>query len=108
MAEDGAVTLYNSTVITDPKSNPVSFKAGVAQMLRGGAILEVSNAEQAKIAEEAGGMCYHYLRAIWPRHFSHDRSISNQRDQAYSISSHNGESSCWAFRGSPDTGSYWG
>ncbi|KAK4269400.1 hypothetical protein QN277_022560 [Acacia crassicarpa] len=54
MAEDGTVTVYNSTVITDPNTNPFSFKAGVAQMLRGGAIFEVSSIPQAKIAEEAG------------------------------------------------------
>ncbi|XP_015938405.1 pyridoxal 5'-phosphate synthase-like subunit PDX1.2 [Arachis duranensis] len=54
MAEDGTVTLYNTTVITDPKHNPYSFKVGVAQTLRGGAILHVSTVEQAKIAERAG------------------------------------------------------
>lgn len=54
MAEDGTVTVYKSTVITDPQKNPFSFKVGVAQMLRGGAILEVSSMQQAKIAEEAG------------------------------------------------------
>ena len=54
MAEDGAVTLYNTTVITDPKHNPYSFKVGVAQTLRGGAILHVSTVDEAKIAERAG------------------------------------------------------
>ncbi|KAK7349181.1 hypothetical protein VNO77_06340 [Canavalia gladiata] len=54
MAEDGAVTIYNTAVITDPKQNPYSFKVGVAQTLCGGAIIQVSNPHQAKIAEEAG------------------------------------------------------
>ncbi|GLU22206.1 hypothetical protein SLE2022_382980 [Rubroshorea leprosula] len=54
MAEDGAVTVYNNTAITDAKKNPFSIKVGLAQMLRGGAILEVSSSEQAKIAEEVG------------------------------------------------------
>ncbi|GAV64488.1 SOR_SNZ domain-containing protein [Cephalotus follicularis] len=54
MAEDGAVTVYNGSAITDTKKNPFSIKVGLAQMLRGGAILEVTNKEQAKIAEEAG------------------------------------------------------
>ncbi|EXB74497.1 putative pyridoxal biosynthesis protein [Morus notabilis] len=54
MAEDGAVTLYNSSAITDAKKNPFSIKVGMAQMLRGGAILEVTNVDQAKLAEEAG------------------------------------------------------
>ncbi|KDP37227.1 hypothetical protein JCGZ_06283 [Jatropha curcas] len=54
MEEDGAVTLYNSSAITDAKKNPFSLKVGLAQMLRGGAILEVTNLQQAKIAEQAG------------------------------------------------------
>ncbi|MBA0628086.1 hypothetical protein Godav_022864 [Gossypium davidsonii] len=57
MAEDGVVTLYNNTAITDTKKNPVSIKVGLTQMLRGGAILAVSNTNQAKIAEEAGACC---------------------------------------------------
>ena len=54
MAEDSAVTVYNSSAITDTKKNPYSIKVGIAQMLRGGAILEVTNVEQAKLAEDAG------------------------------------------------------
>ncbi|XP_022721426.1 pyridoxal 5'-phosphate synthase-like subunit PDX1.2 [Durio zibethinus] len=57
MADDGAVTLYNNTAITDTKKNPLSIKVGLAQMLRGGAILEVSTLNQSKIAEEAGACC---------------------------------------------------
>lgn len=58
MAEDGAVTVYNSSAITtDAKKNPFSIKVGLAQMLRGGAIIEVTNLEQAKIAESAGACC---------------------------------------------------
>ncbi|KAA8541806.1 hypothetical protein F0562_022958 [Nyssa sinensis] len=57
MADDGAVTVYNSSAITDAKKNSFSIKVGLAQMLRGGAILEVTNAGQAKIAESAGACC---------------------------------------------------
>lgn len=57
MAEDGAVTVYNNSAITDAMKNPFSLKAGLTQILRGGAIVEVTNAEQAKIAEEAGACC---------------------------------------------------
>ncbi|KAM1011343.1 pyridoxal 5'-phosphate synthase-like subunit PDX1.2 [Malus sylvestris] len=55
-AEDGAVTIYNSSAITDAKNkqNPYSMKVGLAQMLRGGAIVEVNTLEQAKLAEDAG------------------------------------------------------
>lgn len=54
MADDGAVTLYNGTAITDAKKNPFSIKVGIAQMLRGGAIVEVASVEHAKLAEDAG------------------------------------------------------
>ncbi|GFZ08047.1 Pyridoxal 5'-phosphate synthase-like subunit PDX1.2 [Actinidia chinensis var. chinensis] len=57
MADDGAVTVYNSNAITDPKKNTFSIKVGLAQALRGGAILEVNNSDQAKIAESAGACC---------------------------------------------------
>ncbi|XP_048129703.1 pyridoxal 5'-phosphate synthase-like subunit PDX1.2 [Rhodamnia argentea] len=54
MAEEGVVTVYSSNVVADTKKNPFSLKVGMAQMLRGGAALEVTSVEQAKIAEEAG------------------------------------------------------
>ncbi|KAK9281719.1 hypothetical protein L1049_004860 [Liquidambar formosana] len=54
MADDGAVTVYNGSAITDTKKNPFSIKVGLAQMLRDGAILEVTSVEQAKLAESAG------------------------------------------------------
>ncbi|KAJ9179167.1 hypothetical protein P3X46_010986 [Hevea brasiliensis] len=54
MEEDSAMTVYNGSAITDAKKNPFSIKVGLAQMLRGGAILEVTNLQQAKIAEDAG------------------------------------------------------
>ncbi|OUZ99940.1 Vitamin B6 biosynthesis protein [Macleaya cordata] len=54
MADDSILAVYNNTAITDPKQNPFSTKVGRAQMLRGGAIIEVLNPEQAKLAEEAG------------------------------------------------------
>lgn len=59
MADDGAVTIYNGTTITtaDPKKNSFSIKVGLAQMLRNCAIIEVTNPEQAKIAESAGSSC---------------------------------------------------
>lgn len=54
MAEEGVVTVYGSGAIADPAKTSFSIKAGMAQMLRGGAIFEVMNLDQAKIAEEAG------------------------------------------------------
>ncbi|CAN4086777.1 unnamed protein product [Withania somnifera] len=57
MEEDGAVTVYSGSAITDTKKNSFSIKVGIAQMLRGGAIAEVTTVNQAKIAESAGACC---------------------------------------------------
>ncbi|XP_057967027.1 pyridoxal 5'-phosphate synthase-like subunit PDX1.2 [Malania oleifera] len=54
MADDGVVTVYSGSAITDANKNPFSMKVGLAQMLRGGLVLEVTNPEQAKTAETAG------------------------------------------------------
>lgn len=53
------VTIYNSTALSDAATSannkhPFSYKVGLAQMLRGGAILEVTDPHQAKIAQSAG------------------------------------------------------
>ncbi|XP_010535160.1 PREDICTED: pyridoxal 5'-phosphate synthase-like subunit PDX1.2 [Tarenaya hassleriana] len=54
--DQSAMTLYGGSAITDAKNHHHSFsvKIGIAQMLRGGAIVEVSSVDQAKIAESAG------------------------------------------------------
>lgn len=57
MADDGAVTVYSGSAITDAKKNPFSIKVGMGQMLRGGAIVDVMTVDQAKIAESAGACC---------------------------------------------------
>ncbi|XP_052177029.1 pyridoxal 5'-phosphate synthase-like subunit PDX1.2 [Diospyros lotus] len=57
MADDGAVTLYTGSAIADTKKSSYSVKVALAQILRGGAIIEVNNAEQAKTAEAAGACC---------------------------------------------------
>jgi pyridoxal biosynthesis lyase PdxS len=40
-------------------------KKGLAQMLKGGVIMDVTNPEQAKIAEAAGGLKNVRLPGIW-------------------------------------------
>ncbi|CAA0834363.1 Pyridoxal 5-phosphate synthase-like subunit PDX1.2 [Striga hermonthica] len=57
MADDNAVTLYSNAAITDTKKNPLSVKVALTQMLRGGAVVEVTTLDQAKIAESAGACC---------------------------------------------------
>ncbi|KAM7255641.1 hypothetical protein ACFE04_008539 [Oxalis oulophora] len=58
MSQDGTVTLYTNNLITkDPssiKTPPFSIKLTSSQILRGGAIIEIIDAKQAKIAEQAG------------------------------------------------------
>lgn len=61
MADDGVVVLYDTSIVTtDPTNknpNPFSVKVGLTQILRGGAIVEISDVRQAKIAENAGACC---------------------------------------------------
>jgi pyridoxal 5'-phosphate synthase pdxS subunit len=76
MASDGSgvVTVYgtgntNTTngatgTLLEPKSSPFSVKVGLAQMLRGGVIMDVVNAEQARIAEEAGACAVMALERV--------------------------------------------
>ncbi|KAL9616692.1 MAG: hypothetical protein Q9160_008480 [Pyrenula sp. 1 TL-2023] len=59
-----------STSIVAPASNPTStkndftVKAGLAQMLKGGVIMDVVNAEQARIAEDAGACAIMALERV--------------------------------------------
>lgn len=60
------VTVYgNGSALTDPKKSiSFSVKAGLAQMLRGGVIMDVVNAEQARVAEEAGACAVMALERV--------------------------------------------
>jgi pyridoxal 5'-phosphate synthase pdxS subunit len=63
-----ASTVYNAGVMKEPKQTPVKstfkVKAGLAQMLKGGVIMDVINAEQAKIAEDAGACAVMALERV--------------------------------------------
>ncbi len=48
----------------DTQQNDFSVKIGLAEMLKGGAIMDVTNAEQAKIAEDAGACAVMALERI--------------------------------------------
>ncbi|PWA92151.1 Aldolase-type TIM barrel [Artemisia annua] len=57
---ESAVTIYNNNAISNNKNNPksqFSVKVTLAQMLRGGAIVQVNSIDQAKTAESAGACC---------------------------------------------------
>jgi SOR/SNZ family len=64
----GVVTVYGGgATLVNPatkKSSTFSVKAGLAQMLRGGVIMDVVNAEQARIAEEAGACAVMALERV--------------------------------------------
>src|SRR5262249_27343778 len=44
--------------------NHLRLKTGLAEMLKGGAIMDVTNAEQARIAEEAGAVAVMALERV--------------------------------------------
>ncbi|KAF6176333.1 hypothetical protein GIB67_011122 [Kingdonia uniflora] len=55
MADENIITIYNTnTISTDSNHNPFATKLRQAQHLRGGAIFEVTNLNQAKLAQQAG------------------------------------------------------
>ncbi|XP_074295022.1 putative pyridoxal 5'-phosphate synthase subunit PDX1 [Silene latifolia] len=66
MSGSGVVTVYGNGAITESssKTSPFSVKVGLAQMLRGGVIMDVVNAEQARIAEEAGACAVMALERV--------------------------------------------
>ncbi|KAK2986050.1 hypothetical protein RJ640_011491 [Escallonia rubra] len=66
MAGSGVVTVYGNGAITEAtaKQSPFSVKVGLAQMLRGGVIMDVVNAEQARIAEEVGACAVMALERV--------------------------------------------
>ncbi|XP_010505440.1 PREDICTED: pyridoxal 5'-phosphate synthase subunit PDX1.1 [Camelina sativa] len=66
MAETGVVAVYGEVAMTETtkQKSPFSVKVGLAQMLRGGVIMDVVNAEQARIAEEAGACAVMALERV--------------------------------------------
>nr|MCH1922136.1 hypothetical protein [Shewanella ferrihydritica] len=66
MASDGTdvVALYGGANGLSHKSGSFSVKVGLAQMLRGGVIMDVVTPEQARIAEEAGACAVMALERV--------------------------------------------
>ncbi|XP_024975804.1 probable pyridoxal 5'-phosphate synthase subunit PDX1 isoform X2 [Cynara cardunculus var. scolymus] len=60
----GVVAVYGNGAITESRKSPYSVKVGLAQMLRGGVIMDVVNEEQARIAEEAGACAVMALERV--------------------------------------------
>ena len=76
-------------------------KAGLAEMLKGGVIMDVVTAEQAKIAEDAGAAAVMALERV-PADIRRDggatwTAVDDGRDRAY----------CWALAVDPDDPDRW-
>ena len=69
-----------SMASTDPQSS-FAVKAGLAQMLKGGVIMDVVNAEQAKIAEDAGACAVMALERV-PADIRKEGGVARMSDPA--------------------------
>lgn len=83
---DNAVHGTNHSTVPVPTANANgdsknSFlvKAGLAQMLKGGVIMDVVNAEQARIAEEAGACAVMALERV-PADIRKDGGVARMSD----------------------------
>ncbi len=69
----------NSNKKTDSSNEIFKVKVGLAEMLKGGAIMDVTNAEQAKIAEDAGACAVMALERI-PSDIRRDGGVARMSD----------------------------
>ncbi|GLD99367.1 hypothetical protein PINS_up008086 [Pythium insidiosum] len=71
----------NTTTSTDATATEGTFlvKAGLAKMLKGGVIMDVTNVEQARIAEEAGAVAVMALERI-PADIRSDGGVARMSD----------------------------
>ena len=78
-------------------------KRGMAEMQKGGVIMDVINAEQARIAEAAGAVAVMALRTCTIRYScswrgcTYGRSTHHGRSNGSSNYSSNGKSSYWSY-----------
>lgn len=69
----------NSNKYSDSSNENFKVKVGLAEMLKGGAIMDVTNAEQAKIAEDAGACAVMALERI-PSDIRRDGGVARMSD----------------------------
>jgi len=72
-------TLLREQPLSDIKENTKTVKKGLAQMLKGGVIMDVMNAEQAIIAEKAGAVAVMALEKI-PADIRADGGVARMSD----------------------------
>jgi len=70
-----------ATPLNGTMEGTLTVKAGLAQMLKGGVIMDVSNPEQARIAEEAGAVAVMALERI-PADIRKEGGVSRSSDPA--------------------------
>ncbi|KAF7539125.1 hypothetical protein G7Z17_g12486 [Cylindrodendrum hubeiense] len=77
------VVVGSAPAATNGEAPKASFtvKAGLAQMLKGGVIMDVTNAEQARIAEEAGACAVMALERV-PADIRKDGGVARMSDPA--------------------------
>ncbi|EXJ83716.1 pyridoxine biosynthesis protein PDX1 [Capronia coronata CBS 617.96] len=73
------ITTSSATNGTTPSVPTFAVKAGLAQMLKGGVIMDVVNAEQARIAEEAGACAVMALERV-PADIRKDGGVARMSD----------------------------
>jgi len=71
----------NGANTTDKQQNSEALKRGLAQMLKGGVIMDVVTPEQAKIAEEAGAVSVMALERV-PADIRRDGGVARMSDPA--------------------------
>jgi len=69
----------NSDTSKNSSNDDFKVKVGLAEMLKGGAIMDVTNAEQAKIAEDAGACAVMALERI-PSDIRRDGGVARMSD----------------------------
>ncbi|RDA94735.1 hypothetical protein CP533_6780 [Ophiocordyceps camponoti-saundersi (nom. inval.)] len=71
----------NNVVTTNGSKSSMVVKTGLAQMLKGGVIMDVTNPEQARIAEEAGAIAVMALERV-PADIRRDGGVARMSDPA--------------------------
>lgn len=69
----------NFKILESMQKNTYELKTGLAQMLKGGVIMDVMNVEQAKIAEDAGAVAVMALERI-PSQIRRDGGVARMSD----------------------------
>ncbi|EFX01576.1 pyridoxine biosynthesis protein [Grosmannia clavigera kw1407] len=78
--QSGSTPAASGLAATVPTATPSrTVKAGLAQMLKGGVIMDVTTAEQARIAEEAGACAVMALERV-PADIRHDGGVARMAD----------------------------